>query len=116
MNSLTHTKWNCIYHIVFIPKYQQKVMYGDLKKNLQEIIRRLREYKNVKIVEGSMCVNHIHLCVKIPPKLSMSEFIGYLKGKITLMLFDKYPGRNEKQIREYIRNQEMYDIAKNKLQ
>jgi len=70
-SSLSHTKWNCTYHVVFIPKYRRKVMYGELRKDIREIIKKLCEYKGVEIVEGSVCVDHIHLCVKIPPKISL---------------------------------------------
>ena len=125
-NSLTHTKWSCIYHIVFIPKYRRKVMYGKLREDVRAIIRQLCEYKGVEIVLGSVSSDHIHLCVKIPPKLSISNFMGYLKGKSALMIFDKHPeyknkgdgrhfwapgyfvdtvGRNEEQILKYIQEQ-----------
>lgn len=123
--SLAHTKWNCTYHIVFIPKYRRKVMYGKLGWDIREIIKRLCKNKRVTIVEGSVCADHIHLCVKIPPKLSVSEFMGYLKGRSALMIFDRHRGyrkrgnrhfwskgyyvdtvgRNEAEIRKYIRNQ-----------
>lgn len=89
--SLSHTKWKCQYHIVFIPKYRRKVIYGRLKKDIREILRKLCEYKKVEIIEGAVCSDHIHLCVSIPPKLSVSEFLGYLKGKSALMIFDKHP-------------------------
>ena len=89
--SLSHTKWKCQYHIVFIPKYRRKVIYGRLKKDIREILRKLYEYKKVEIIEGAVCSDHIHLCVSIPPKLSVSEFLGYLKGKSALMIFDKHP-------------------------
>ena len=124
-SSLSHTKWNCTYHIIFIPKYRRKVMYGEVKEDIREIIKKLCEYKGVKIVEGSVCIDHIHICVKIPPKISVSEFMGYLKGKSALMIFDRHPefkgkgnrhfwavgyyvdtvGRNEEEIRKYIKNQ-----------
>ncbi|MEA1877161.1 MAG: IS200/IS605 family transposase [Bacteroidota bacterium] len=124
-SSLSHTKWNCTYHVVFIPKYRRKVMYGELRNDIREIIKKLCEYKGVAIVEGSVCVDHIHLCMKIPPKLSVSEFMGYLKGKSALMIFDRHPefrekgnrhfwakgyyvntvGRNEEEIKKYIKNQ-----------
>ena len=88
--SLSHTKWNCTYHIVFIPKYRRKVMYGEVRKEIGEILRKLCTYKGVEILDGSVCIDHIHLCVKIPPKFSVSEFMGYLKGKSALMMFDKH--------------------------
>ncbi|MHB1654580.1 MAG: IS200/IS605 family transposase [Desulfitobacteriaceae bacterium] len=124
-SSLSHTKWDCTYHIVFIPKYRRKTMYGELRTDIREIIKKLCEYKDVAIVEGSVSVDHVHLCVKIPPKLSVSEFMGYLKGKSALMIFDRHPeckqkgnrhfwakgyyvntvGRNEEEIKKYIKNQ-----------
>ena len=129
--SLAHTKWNCVYHIVFIPKYRRKVMYGAVRIDIREIIRTLCGYKEVEILEGSVGKDHVHLCVRIPPKMSVSEFMGYLKGKSALMIFDKYPeykqkqggrhfwakgyyvdtvGRNEEQIRLYIRKQTETDM------
>ena len=87
-SSLSHTKWNCIYHIIFIPKYRRKVMYGEIKVDIRDIIRKLCGYKVVEILAGSVCVDHVHLCLKIPPKISVSEFMGYLKGKSALMVFD----------------------------
>ena len=125
-NSLAHTKWNCIYHIVFIPKYRRKVMYGEVRKDVREVIKTLCGYKDIEILEGNVSKDHVHLCVKIPPKIAISEFMGYLKGKSALMIFDKHPeykqkqssrhfwargyyvdtvGRNEEQIRAYIKNQ-----------
>lgn len=124
-SSLSHTKWNCTYHIVFIPKYRRKVMYGEVKEDIREIIKKLCEYKQVKILEGIVCADHVHICVKIPPKISVSEFMGYLKGKSALMIFDRHPkfkirgnrhfwakgyyvdtvGRNEEEIKKYIKNQ-----------
>jgi len=78
-SSLSHTKWKCQYHIVFIPKYWRKVLYGQIKSDVREIIKRLCEYKNVEIVEGAVCADHVHLCVSIPPKLSVADFIGYFE-------------------------------------
>ncbi len=85
--SLSHTKWKCQYHIVFIPKYRKKQLYGRLR----EVIATLCRYKNVEIVEGAVCLDHVHLCVSILPKLSVSQFMGYLKGKSALMIYDKHP-------------------------
>ena len=125
-NSLSHTKWNCIYHIVSIPKYRRKTMYGEVKETVREAIKTLCGYKSVEILEGAVCADHVHICVKIPPKMSVSSFMGYLKGKSALMVFDKHPehkrqhagrhfwargyyvdtvGRNEEQIRSYIKEQ-----------
>ena len=129
-NSLAHTKWNCMYHIVFIPKYRRKVMYGKLRKDVREVIKILCGYKDVEILEGNVSIDHVHMCVKIPPKISVLEFMGYLKGRSALMLFDRNPeykqkqmgrhfwakgyyvdtvGRNEEQIRLYIKNQNEVD-------
>ena len=90
-NSLSHTKWKCQYHIVFIPKYRKKILFGKVRLDVRDIIKTLCEYKHVEIIEGAVCVDHIHLCVSIPPKMSVSNFMGYLKGKSALMLYDKHP-------------------------
>ena len=89
--SLSHTRWKCQYHIVFIPKYRKKQLYGRLREDVRSIIRSLCAYKNVEIVEGAVCSDHVHLCVCIPPKMSVSSFMGYLKGKSALMIYDKHP-------------------------
>ena len=85
--SITHTRWNCTYHIVFIPKCRRKIMYGELKRDIVEIIKKLCEMKQVALIDGKVCRDHIHMYVAIPPKMSVSEFMSYLKGKSTLMLF-----------------------------
>lgn len=90
-SSLSHTKWKCQYHIVFIPKYRRKVIFGQLKADVREILKKLCEYKNIEIIEGAVCADHVHLCISIPPKQSVSDFVGYLKGKSALMIFDKHP-------------------------
>ena len=79
--SITHTRWNCTYHIVFIPKYRRKIMYGETKKDLVAIIKKLCEMKQVDLIDGRVCKDHIHMYVAIPPKISVSEFMSYLKGK-----------------------------------
>lgn len=89
--SLSHTKWKCQYHIVFIPKYRKKVLYGQVRKDVREIITMLCKYKNIEIVSGAVCIDHVHLCVSIPPKIKVSDFMGYLKGKSTLMIYDRHP-------------------------
>ena len=89
MNSLAHTKWNCKYHIVFAPKYRRKVFYEEKRLEIREIIRKLCEWKGVEIVEGEVCPDHIHMLVSIPPKMSISGFMGYLKGKSALLIFQK---------------------------
>ena len=90
-NSLAHTKWNCKYHIVFAPKYRRKVFFGEKRREIGKILRQLCEWKKVNIVEAEVCPDHIHMMVSIPPKLSVAEFMGYLKGKSTLMLYDRHP-------------------------
>ena len=135
-NSLSHTKWLCKYHIVIVPKYRRKVIYKEYRKDLQEIIRTLCKYKGVEIIEGHMMPDHVHLLVSIPPKISVSSFMGYLKGKSALMMFDKHAnlkykfgnrhfwaegyyvstvGLNESTIKKYIQDQEKADIALDKL-
>ena len=125
-NSLAHTSWNCKYHIVFAPKYRRQIIYGRLKNEIGKILRILCERKGVEIIEAQACPDHIHMLVSIPPKYSVSEFMGYLKGKSSLMIFDQFAnmkyrygnrqfwcrgyyvdtvGRNKRAIEEYIRNQ-----------
>ena len=134
--SLAHTKWMCKYHIVFTPKYRRKVIYAKYRKDLQEYIKRLCRYKNVKIIEGHMMIDHVHLLVAIPPKISVSSFMGYLKGKSALMMFENHAnlkykfgnrhfwaegyyvstvGLNEETIKKYIKEQEKHDITMDKL-
>ena len=125
-SSLAHCKWECQYHIVFIPKYRKNKLYGVVRDDVREIIRTLCKYKGVEIVAGAVCSDHVHLCVSIPPKLSVSDFVGYLKGKSALMIYDKHPEMeskwdrniwargyyvttignvNEETVKEYIRRQ-----------
>ena len=91
INSLAHTKWNCKYHIVFAPKYRRKIIYGQLKRDIANILSMLCKRKGVKIVEAEVCPDHVHMLVEIPPKIAISSFIGYLKGKSSLMIYEKYP-------------------------
>ena len=100
-NSLSHTRWSCQYHIVFIPKYRKKVMYGRVREDMREILRTLCKYKKVETIEGAVCIDHVHICVSIPPKLSVSDFVGYLKGKSALMIHDKHPEMTNKWNREF---------------
>ena len=130
--SLSHTRWNCKYHIVFAPKYRRQVIYGKIKKDIGIMLRKLCEYKQVEILEAEACKDHIHMLVSIPPKYSVSQIMGYLKGKSSLMIFEKYAnmkykygnrhfwcrgyyvdtvGRNKKVIEQYIRNQLQEDIS-----
>ena len=94
--SLSHTAWKCQYHIVFIPKYRKKQLYGQVRADVREIIRTLCGYKGVEIIDGAVCPDHVHLCVSIPPKKSISTFMGYLKGKSTLMIYDRHPNLQSK--------------------
>ena len=124
--SLAHTKWNCKYHVVFAPKYRRKVFYADKREEIRDILRQLCEWKGVEIIEGEICPDHVHLLLSIPPKISVSSFMGYLKGKSSLMIFQKFGnmkfayrnrefwcrgyyvdtvGKNTKAIKEYIANQ-----------
>ena len=135
-SSLSHTRWICKYHIVFIPKYRRKEIYGKLRSDIGKIIRQLCEYKGVEIVEAHACSDHIHMLVKIPPKIAVSNFMGYLKGKSSLMIFEKHAnlkykygnrnfwakgyfvstvGLNTETVKEYIRNQEKEDMMEDNL-
>lgn len=131
-NSLSHTTWNCKYHIVFAPKYRRQVVYGKIKADIGDILRKLCEWKGVEIIEAEACADHIHMLVQIPPKFSVSSFMGYLKGKSSLMIFDRHAnlkykygnrefwcrgyyvdtvGKNKKAIAEYIKHQLQEDVA-----
>lgn len=89
--SLSHTAWKCQYHIVFIPNYRKKKLYGQVRADVRDIIKTLCNYKGVEIIEGAVCIDHVHLRVSTPQKMSVSEFMGYLKGKSALMIFDRHP-------------------------
>ena len=133
-SSLSHTSWNCKYHLVFAPKFRRQEIYGKLKIDIGKILRELCERKGVEIVEAECCKDHVHMLLKIPPKYSVSEIMGYLKGKSSLIIFDRHAhlkykygnrhfwcrgyfvdtvGKNAKKIEEYIRDQlyedKMYD-------
>ena len=88
--SLAHTTWNCKYHIVFAPKYRRQVFYGEKKRAVGEILRKLCEWKGVSIIEAECCPDHIHMLLEIPPKMSVASFVGYLKGKSSLMLYEQF--------------------------
>ena len=124
--SLAHTKWNCKYHIVFAPKYRRKVFYNDKREEVRKILQELCKWKGVEILGGELCPDHVHLLVSIPPKYSVSSFMGYLKGKSSLLIFQKYgnlkfayrsrefwckgyyvdtTGKNTEVIKRYIANQ-----------
>ena len=89
-SSLSHTSWNCKYHIVFAPKYRRAAIYGKIRVDIGKILRLLCERKGIEIIEAEMCKDHVHMLVKIPPKYSVSEIVGYLKGKSSLMIFDRH--------------------------
>ena len=126
IRSSSHSKYRCQYHIVFAPKYRRKEIYGQIKRDIGEILRKLCEQKDVAIIEAEACPDHIHMLVSIPPHISIAQFMGFLKGKSTLMIFDRHAhlkykygsrsfwcrgyyvdtvGRNKKAIAEYIRKQ-----------
>ena len=131
-NSLAHTTWECKYHIVFAPKYRRQAIYGEIKKDIGKILRELCERKGIEIIEAELCPDHIHMLIRIPPKYSVSEIMGYLKGKSSLIIFDRHAnlkykygsrhfwcrgyfvdtvGKNAKKIEEYIRRQLQEDAT-----
>jgi REP element-mobilizing transposase RayT len=132
MNSLSHTKWECKYHIVFAPKFRRQIIYGKLKQDVANILSTLCKRKGVEIIEAECCRDHVHMLVRIPPSISVSSFMGYLKGKSSLMIFDRHAnlkykygnrhfwcrgyyvdtvGKNAKKIEEYIKNQLQEDLT-----
>ena len=136
VKSLSHSKWRCKHHIVFAPKYRRQIVYGQLKADIGKILRSLCERKGVNIISAECCPDHIHMLVEIPPHMSVSSFMGYLKSKSSLMIFDRHAnlkykygnrhfwcrgyyvdtvGKNEKAIREYIDNQLQEDIMADQL-
>lgn len=90
VNSLSHTRWECKYHILFAPKFRRKVAYGELKQDIANILSMLCKRKGVEIIEAEICPDHVHMLVRIPPSMSVSNFVGYLKGKSTLMIFERH--------------------------
>ena len=136
INSLSHSKWRCKYHIVFAPKYRRQVTYGTIKQDVGKILRQLCENKGVETLEAELCKDHIHMLVSIPPSQSVAQFVGYLKGKSSLMIFDRHAnlkykygnrhlwcrgyyvdtvGKNTEKIAEYIRNQLQEDIMNDQI-
>lgn len=89
-NSLSHTKWRCKYHVVFAPKYRRQAIHGKLKKDIGQILRELCQRKGINIIEAELCVDHVHMLIEVPPKYSISEIMGYLKGKSSLIIFDRH--------------------------
>lgn len=131
IESLAHTRYNCKYHIVFAPKFRRQVIYGKIKKDIGIMFRKLCQYKGIEILEAEACPDHIHMLLSIPPKYSVAQIMGYMKGKSSLIIFEKYAnlkykygqrsfwcrgyfvdtvGKNKKVIQEYIRNQLHEDI------
>ena len=131
ISSLAHSKWNCKYHVVFAPKYRRMVIYNQIKTDIGKILRKLCEQKGIEIIEAEACPDHIHMLIKIPPKYSVSEIVGYLKGKSSLMIFEKHAnlkykygnrhfwcrgyyvdtaGKNTAAIKAYIQNQLKEDL------
>ena len=131
ISSLEHTSWRCQYHIVFAPKYRRMEIYGQIKQDIGVILRKLCQQKGVEIIEARACPDHIHMLISIPPKYSVSQIMGYLKGKSSLMIYEKYAnmkykygnrhfwcrgyyvdtvGKNAKKIQEYIQNQLKEDL------
>ena len=136
INSLSHSKWRCKYHIVFAPKYRRQAIYGTIKQDIGKILRQLCENKGAEILEAELCKDHVHMLVSIPPSQSVAQFVGYLKGKSSLMIFDRHAnlkykygnrhfwcrgyyvdivGKNTEKIAEYIRNQLQEDIMDDQL-
>ncbi|RJQ53997.1 MAG: IS200/IS605 family transposase [Desulfobacteraceae bacterium] len=126
-NSLSHTVWECKYHVVWVPKCRRKIVYGELRKELRTILQKLCKYKGIDIIEGTLCVDHVHMCLAIPPKYAVSTMVGYLKGKSAMIMFEKYSrlkrnfkghsfwargyyvntvGLDEAKVRKYIKDQE----------
>ena len=135
-NTLAHTTWECKYHLVFAAKYRRQVIFGNIKHDIGKILRELCERKGIEIIEAECCKDHVHMLVRIPPKYSVSQIMGYLKGKSSLMIFDRYAnlkykygnrhfwcrgyyvdtvGKNAKKIEEYIKNQLQEDIANDQI-
>lgn len=131
MASLSHTKWNCKYHIVFSPKYRRKIFYGQKRMEIGKILRYISDWQEMKIIEAEVCLDHVHMFVVIPPKMSVSKYIGILKGKSSLIIFHRWSNlkykfgqrsfwcrgyyvdtvdKNEKRIEEYVRNQLQEDM------
>lgn len=133
--SLSHTVWECKYHIVWVPKRRRKIVYGKLRRELRTVIQKLCKYKRVEIIEGNLCIDHLHLCLAIPPKYAVSTVVGYLKGKSAMIMFEKYSrlkrnfkghsfwargyyvntvGLDEAKIRKYIQDQDINESVEDR--
>ena len=136
VNSLAHTKWNCKYHVVFAPKFRRKVIYNQLRVDIGKILRMLCDRKGIEIIEAEVCPDHVHMLISVPPKMSIAGVMGYIKGKSTLLIFERHAdmkykygqrqfwcrgycvdtvGKNTKAIKEYIANQLKEDKLKDDL-
>ena len=136
IHSLSHSKWRRHYHVVFAPKYRRQAIYGKIKVDIGKILRQLCDQKGIEIIEAELCPDHVHMLISIPPKYSVAQIMGYLKGKSSLMIFDRHAnmkyrygnrhfwcrgyyvdtvGRNKKAIQQYIRNQLQEDIANDQI-
>ena len=136
VNKISHTSWNCKYHVVFAPKYRRKAFYGSRRLEIGAILRKLCNWKGINIIEAEVCIDHVHMLIEIPPKYSVSGIMGYLKGKSSLLIYEKWGnlkykyrnrefwcrgyyvdtvGKNTKKIAEYIRNQLKEDAESSQL-
>lgn len=134
-NTLSHTVWECKYHVVWVPKRRRRVIYGKLRQEVVGVLKRLCEYKKLEIIEGKACIDHIHLCLSIPPKYSVAGMIGYLKGKSSMIIFERFSklkknfkghhfwargyyvntvGLDEGKIKKYIRDQEENELVEDR--
>ena len=134
-NSLSHTVWECKYHVVWVPKRRRKVIYGRLRTELRTILRKLCKYKAIDVIEGTLCDDHVHMCLAIPPKYAVSTIVGYLKGKSAMIMFEKYSrlkrnfkghsfwargyyvntvGLDEAKVRKYIKEQDTNEAAEDR--
>ena len=134
--SLSHTTWRCKYHVVLAPKFRRQIIYGKLKRDIGKILRQLCQRKGVEIIEANACPDHVHMLLSIPPKIAVSMFVGYLKGKSSLIIFERHAqlkyrygnrkfwckgyyvdtvGRNKEAIQKYIREQLQEDIVEDKI-
>jgi putative transposase len=134
-NSLSHTVWECKYHVVWVPKRRRRVIYGKLRQELRTILQKLSKYKGIDVIEGSLCPDHVHMCLSIPPKYSVSTIVGYLKGKSAMIMFEKYSrlkrnfkghsfwargyyvntiGLDETKVRKYIKDQDTNEATEDR--
>ena len=134
-NSLSHTVWECKYHVVWVPKRRRKIIYGKLRTELRVILQKLCKYKKIEVIEGTLCADHVHMCLAIPPKYAVSTIVGYLKGKSAMIMFEKYSrlkrnfkghsfwargyyvntvGLDEAKVRKYITDQDTHEAIEDR--